>query len=1209
MNFNQNDVITLKTVYGVGTGQIIVNGLMNSTGTKFLTDPNTYSNTYITVNSGGQIKGIGNTFAPTVMTFNNGSILNDGDLMGNNFANTILILPATYAPLIVNNENLQFGEVDLLGGTLGAGQSLNLGSVGSLTTATLFYKFIGNYTINTDALLTIGSGVKVTLNGITLTANGTLNFNQNDVITLKTVYGVGTGQIIVNGLMNSTGTEFLTDPNTYSNTYITINSGGQIVAVGSSFAPTQLILNPGAKGSLTISMFTTQLKVDSTAQVTISGNNFSPLLGKTGQVVASGNANDHIDMKNNYWGTLDPKAIDIVISDHNDNLALPTIDYIPFIGSTSGITTATLQSVPYSPAAQTVTLTATVTGPAPINEGTVTFRIFSGPTLIGKETQSATVSKGTATVSYNLPAGLAAGTYTVQAQYSGTGLYLPSVVTSADAAHALTVTQGFPSVNFLANPVMATYTSKADQSIPIHLVISTAGGPVNEGTVTLTQTGGPTQLAPNSRTFQVVNGAVDNAIALPAGSPAGAYTFSISFNGSVNYRSNTGTPLTLNVNAAPTTLGVAVMITSTSYSTATQPVAVSAVLTSDAGVVGGGTVTFTLLNTATNQQVGGFSATATVASGAASTVLNLPAGLAAGSYRVVAAFGGTANYATATNSTATLTITKVAPVITWAKPAAVGSGTALGSGQLNAAANVPGKFVYTPAEGTVVQAGLNQVLSVTFTPSDLTNYSVTTATTTIDVLATSAVTLAVTPASGRVLARQPVTLTAALVLSDGGNGTGSVEFLSGVESLGTVVLDATGHASLTTSSLAVGMRSISARYSGNSTTIASVSQPITIYVSAGVRDDFDNDGKTDLGVFNPASATFSVRNSSTGSLTTQLVGATGDIPLPGNYAGVGKTSFATYNPSTATFSIVDPTTGVVTTKLFGKVGDVPLNADYDGDGVTDFAVYDPSTFTFSYLNGSSKKQVDVPFGSVGDIPLTGDFDGDGKTDIAIFHTANAVFYILNSSTGTTDGFAFGGVGDIPVPGDYNGDGKTDIAIFRPSTAVYYVFNSTPSAAAAASTKVGLDVYQFGAAGDLAVPGDYDGDGRTDFAIYRPSTATFFVLNSGGAEPLIVNLGTVGDIPLLKSGRKAVVNDFDGDGKSDPVVITPARATATFLIPKSSETSLTTIAWGGPQDTPVRGDFDGDGRADVAVYRASTGIFYIKDSSTGGNDFRSFGGRG
>jgi MBG domain (YGX type)/Bacterial Ig-like domain (group 3) len=73
------------------------------------------------------------------------------------------------------------------------------------------------------------------------------------------------------------------------------------------------------------------------------------------------------------------------------------------------------------------------------------------------------------------------------------------------------------------------------------------------------------------------------------------------------------------------------------------------------------------------------------------------------------------------------------PVITWPNPAPITYGTALGSAQLNAAANVPGTFVYTPAAGTVLSAGAIQLLSVAFTPNDLTRYDPTTATTSISV--------------------------------------------------------------------------------------------------------------------------------------------------------------------------------------------------------------------------------------------------------------------------------------------------------------------------------------------------------------------------------------------------------------------------------------------------------------------------------------------
>ncbi|MDA1276614.1 MAG: MBG domain-containing protein [Verrucomicrobia bacterium] len=73
--------------------------------------------------------------------------------------------------------------------------------------------------------------------------------------------------------------------------------------------------------------------------------------------------------------------------------------------------------------------------------------------------------------------------------------------------------------------------------------------------------------------------------------------------------------------------------------------------------------------------------------------------------------------------TVTLTIGKATPVITWSAPPAITYGAALGAAQLNATANAPGAFVYTPASGTVLNAGANQSLSVAFTPNDPANYN------------------------------------------------------------------------------------------------------------------------------------------------------------------------------------------------------------------------------------------------------------------------------------------------------------------------------------------------------------------------------------------------------------------------------------------------------------------------------------------------------
>lgn len=221
--------------------------------------------------------------------------------------------------------------------------------------------------------------------------------------------------------------------------------------------------------------------------------------------------------------------------------------------------------------------------------------------------------------------------------------------------------------------------------------------------------------------------------------------------------------------------------------------------------------------------------------------------------------------------------------------------------------------------------------------------------------------------------------------------------------------------------------------------------------------------------------------------------------------------------------------------------------------------------------------------------------------LAAFQVAPAAsaLYSINLSTGAATLIApVGGLvlrdiaigrstasGAATATTDFDGDGRTDYSVFRLSSDTWFVNRSSNNSFF--STAFGTSVT------DILTPGDFDGDGKSDIAVWRASNGTFFVLRSSDGGVTQFQWGSPGDEPLPR--------DYDGDGKTDFAVAREQSGTLVWYIFNSSNASIRIEQFGFSTDFAAPGDYDGDGKFDLAVHRGAPGdpaSFFVQGSTAG-----------
>ncbi|HEX8567594.1 MAG TPA: CHRD domain-containing protein [Pyrinomonadaceae bacterium] len=300
---------------------------------------------------------------------------------------------------------------------------------------------------------------------------------------------------------------------------------------------------------------------------------------------------------------------------------------------------------------------------------------------------------------------------------------------------------------------------------------------------------------------------------------------------------------------------------------------------------------------------------------------------------------------------------------------------------------------------------------------------------------------------------------------------------------------------------------------------------------ANLVSDYDGDGRSDVYVYRAApDFRFYILNSLENNITASIPVGMGLDDLPGivnnmgDFDGDGRADLVAWNTDANDhiyWWILQSETNTVRTVIWGRfrnpaqgASDEFVPADYDGDGKMDVAVFRRATGVWYIIESSTGNPRYEFWGRQNDYPSVGDYDGDGTADLCVLRAESGLngpvsWYIRNSSDGQMQKILWGNPAtDAPqlfFPIDIDNDGKHDAYIRRGVNGQQVFLVRRSSDGQQYSLTWGLTSFflQFG---------DYDGDGRTDFAQRQTTGGAIFwhIFQSSTQTNRTVQWGIQGD---------------------------------------------------------------------------------------------------